>query len=284
MQHLFEIVKSNKNIEKDVQRLVTLSANTGSIVVNRNNCYSLFDFMRIYGFKYWSGRGRCVDLADYFDVIGYDNVLAKAHENFDSLSLFMELIYSFWLFVKHELTYPTIVYGITGLQEFDMIKYNLDSMLADYGLKAAVDKRTKMCIVEEEHPVVDTIAEIVPEDITLDVIKYYHRTSKGDLKEKRIILQKLANYLEPKRAYYSTIDKALTEDIFFVVNAYNIRHNNSNQDDSHYTKDIEKFSDSDFEDIYDCVFELILLLIQEDSNKVRKTFVKTLRETQKSNT
>ena len=77
---------------------------------------------------------------------------------------------------------------------------------------------------------------------------------KKDIQEKRTILKKLGDYLEPLRKEFNKYNKSLTDDIFFMLNKFYIRHNNEGN--------IKLDEDSEYIKWYDDLFKMIIQLIR----------------------
>lgn len=101
---------------------------------------------------------------------------------------------------------------------------------------------------------IEAAAEVAPKVIGDDLFRYDYRAYKGDLEGKRKILVGLAAALEPHREELSKIAKDFTSDYFYLVNNFNIRHNNVEPiDSSKYKEFVALMSDEELEGWYDVV-------------------------------
>ena len=80
------------------------------------------------------------------------------------------------------------------------------------------------------------VSEIVAPEISYKVLEYNHYTMKGDIARKRETLRILADKLEPRRIELAAINKELANNVFFMFNNMNIRHNNCAEGDKNYKK------------------------------------------------
>lgn len=81
-----------------------------------------------------------------------------------------------------------------------------------------------------------TVSEIVSPESSYKVLEYNHYTMKGDIARKRETLRILADQLEPRRVELAAINKELENNVFFMFNNMNIRHNNCAEGDKNYKK------------------------------------------------
>ena len=99
--------------------------------------------------------------------------------------------------------------------------------------------------------------------MALGVIKYNHKSLKGEIEKKKNILIALGTELEPKRKQLQTVDKKLSDNIFFMLNNMHIRHNNSNK--------------NELEEWYDELYQMILLAFLMIDNVERMEKIKKLK-------
>ncbi len=100
-------------------------------------------------------------------------------------------------------------------------------------------------------------------DIALELLHYNNHNLQGDVKEKRKILNLLANYIEPilnSKILEQNNLKNLSSDVSFCLNKFNIRHNNAdgNKPEQMYL-DMEE--NGEVEQWYDKTYNLILTII-----------------------
>lgn len=74
-----------------------------------------------------------------------------------------------------------------------------------------------------------TAAEVVPKFIAADLVNYSYRGLGGDLEAKRSKLTSFLRELEPHRKDLEHLSSSFTNDLFFLANNINIRHNNTTQ-------------------------------------------------------
>ena len=105
---------------------------------------------------------------------------------------------------------------------------------------------------------VDSVLHILEseDDLRLSLLEYNDFRIENNIKEKRIILKQIGDYLEPKRKYFNTYNKTLTECIFNLLNKLRVRHFDDDQKD---------FSNEEYIIWYDKLFKMMIHLIRTTS-------------------
>lgn len=82
----------------------------------------------------------------------------------------------------------------------------------------------------------------------------------------------LAADLEPKRTELTKLNKQLADNIFFMLNNLNIRHNNRSKNDKNYKEYVAKMRKDRLEKWYDELYQMILLanLLLDDADRADK--------------
>lgn len=120
----------------------------------------------------------------------------------------------------------------------------------------------KRIIVEKNKAASQAVELVTEEAIAINVIEYNHFQLKSDLQGKKQILLMLANYMEPILKSRKLSDGGfanLQSDLGFVLNNFNIRHNN--KDGKKAQEYIVSLKDSELEDWYDKAYNMILAAI-----------------------
>lgn len=155
----------------------------------------------------------------------------------------------------------------------------MDDILEQYNQTAYIQEDNECVLVIEDKPEVTAVAEIVPESLALDVIRYNHRLLKGDLDAKKSILIALGSELEPRRKELEEKDKKLAANIFFMLNNMDIRHNNRDEKDpSKYKKYVADMNDTQLEEWYDELYQMMLLALLLLDNIERQKSIDELKE------
>ena len=155
----------------------------------------------------------------------------------------------------------------------------MDNCLSHYGYKGEYFPDLEQLIVIEDKPEATAVAEIVPNEISLKVLRYNHFSLKGDLQAKKEILLALGEQLEPKRKQLSCIASDLADNIFFMLNNLHLRHNNKVYGDKNYRKVVADMDDSTLEHWYDELYQMILLAFLQLDQVDRNAKILELKQT-----
>lgn len=272
---IFDIVADSYDIKMEIVRLINLTINEKVLCVSYKE-YSLFDFVDEYCFKYWQYRGHCIDVKDYLRTIEYETMLEQAVDNIEAFLTVIETIYNFWELSHNEFTDERLHLKWKG--NYFHIKDVLDDNLERLNHTAYINKEHDKVLVIEDKPQVTAATECVKEELSLEVIRYNHRSLLGELDEKKRILLAFAADLEPRRKEIAEIDKTLEDDIFFMLNNLNIRHNNRSKNDKNYKKYVANMRKATLEKWYDELYQMILLAYLKLEQKGRKVKIKELKQ------
>lgn len=271
---IFDIASSSINISNEVDRIVSMS-------VKEKSTYSppydrtLFEFVDERCFKDWTYRGHFVDVKDFLEAISYNEIRESAKNgDVEAFMTLIELTYNLWNLAYHDIVDQKTTTGWNN-NFFHLRDVMLDN-LGKYNHKAYIDDERILII--EDKPEVTAVVEIIEQDLAIDIIRYNHRSLQGEIELKKRILISLGSELEPKRKELQAINKQLSEDIFFMLNNINIRHNNrSKKDMAKYKEHVAKMSKVRLEKWYDELYQMMLLAFLLLDNVDRMVSVKELK-------
>ena len=123
------------------------------------------------------------------------------------------------------------------------------------------------------------VAEIIKDkDLSYKTIYYNHHSMKGDINGKKEILLKYASCLESKSKLLHSINSSLKDDLFYLFNNLNIRHNNiDNEDNKYYIKYVSEMPLDQVEKWYDETYQMCLLAFLEIEHFERKKKFEALK-------
>ena len=156
------------------------------------------------------------------------------------------------------------------LVDKDFIIQHLHRVTDAIGYK--VVSRDGLSVLVEKDAVVTAVAEseLIPEEISYRLITYNHHSMRGNLEDKKAIILQLANLLEGKQAKLSRVNSSLKNDLFYLFNNFNIRHNNCDRQSKDYKPGIASMDKQELENWYDETYQMCLLAFMELEQADRK--------------
>ena len=275
---IFDIVSESVNMENEAKRIITMAEKEYLLYVDKYTAKKLFDFVDDYCFNYWEYRGHFINVDDYLEALNFDTLKRNATHDVDSLLTVIELIYNFWNLSHQKFNNKTKGYELQWSGNYYHLKDVMDDVLQQYNHKAYINDNETCILVIEDKAEVTAVAEILPSALAFDVIKYNHRSLQGEVELKKSILLSLGAELEPRRKELQTLNKQLSEDIFFMLNNLNLRHNNRSKKDKNYKEAVAKMRKDRLEKWYDELYQMILLAMLLLDNVDRTVKVKELKD------
>jgi len=272
---IFDIASASINISNEVDRIVSMSVEEKSTYYPPYNL-TLFEFVDQRCFRDWSYRGHFVNVKDFLEAVNYNEIIKSAKNgDTEAFMILIELTYNLW-----SLAYYDII-DKDSLSKWNNNFFHLRDVMLDnlekYNHKAYIDDERILII--EDKPEVTAVAEIIKQDLAIDIIRYNHRSMQGEIELKKKILISLGSELEPKRKELQVLNKQLSEDIFFMLNNMNLRHNNrSKKDMGKYKEYVAKMTKARLEKWYDELYQMMLLAFLLLDNVDRTENVKKLKE------
>lgn len=277
-RNIFDIASQNTTMASEVDRLISMATKEVTICVDTYEDKTLFEYFDEYCFEDWMQRGHFVDLDDFLKCIGFGNLKRFATEDVEAFLTLIELIYNVWVLVNVDVAnYDKMGYKLEWEGNYYHLKKVMDDILGQYNYTAYVDKKNEKVLVIENTPGVTAVAEIVEPSLALEVIKYNHYALKGEIELKKSILLKMAQQLEPQRKSLHAIDSKLEDNIFFMFNNLDLRHNNRSANDKSYKEYVAKMKKRDLEKWYDELYQMVLLAFLLLDNVDRTEKVKELK-------
>lgn len=276
---IFDIVAESIDMESEANRLVTMSSEEQVLVIDSYPYKTLFDYVDEYCFKEWEQRGHFVDVDDFLEALEYEDLKEEATHDVDALLTLIELIYNFWELSHNQFNDGEKGYRLQWCGNYYHLKDVMDDVLGQYNHVAYINEEQECVLIVEDKAEVTAAAEIMPTpSLAVDVVRYNHRTLRGEVELKKKILLEMGAELEAKRKKLHAINSTLENDIFFMLNNLNIRHNNKGKGDKNYKEYVAKMRKGRLEKWYDELYQMLLLafLLMDNTKRVEK--VKELKE------
>lgn len=220
MKSIFEI-ENRLNINKEFEKLIEVFL-TKEHAVTYVNDYNT----KVYGrfidgvnetvFLEWKYRDTFLNVFDYLDFIGIDEIFLEEGDYNDKnrILLFMEFILNMANLIENS---KKIVLMSVTKAAIDNIYLILEKM--NYKMKKLDDK----IIICKRSADVDSILEVIPEDIASTLLEYNDFRVQNDIKAKQKILKNIDLYIE-KNINIKSFDKDLDNAIGTIVNKMGVNH------------------------------------------------------------
>lgn len=217
--------------------------------------------------RFWFAK-TYLSLTEFDTINGFDFPDSNQQDiTFDDLILIIEY------FMNMMIGYKNIKYSVLTtrlLVDEDFIIQHLHRVTDAIGYK--VVSRDGLSVLVEKDAVVTAVAEseLIPEEISYRLITYNHHSMRGNLEDKKAIILQLANLLEGKQAKLSRVNSSLKNDLFYLFNNFNIRHNNCDRQSKDYKPGIASMDKQELENWYDETYQMCLLAFMELEQADRK--------------
>ncbi|MBP3594981.1 MAG: hypothetical protein J6J44_10665 [Lachnospiraceae bacterium] len=284
-KNIFQIMESMRDLSKEITRLESM-LNDKKGVRLYDSSYPLWDmevskYMKIeefvdeYAFKTWKARRTCVNLEDLLNTLGINDMFSEDDFCEENVLIYLEYVANvLWLAKKVKTTKK---YTIQLSDVFNAVEENLVTVLDWLNYEMKLYEKKEQVLVVRKNASATSVAEIVEDNLAYQIVKYNHHSLKGDIESKKVILLALGSELEPKRKDINEINKKLADDIFFMLNNLNLRHNNRSKSDKNYKEAVAKMRKPALEDWYDELYQMMLLAFLELDNKERNERVAELK-------
>ena len=191
---------------------------------------------------------------------------SKANPKFDDLILLMEYFYN-------------MLTGYMGANHFAFDNRINTQFLMQHILKVSEAigytqaSEDGFTVFVEKNAVVSAVAEseLIPLELSYKLIAYDHHSMRGDLEGKKTIILRLAALLEAKKSILHQVNLNLENDLFYIFNNFNLRHNNCDSSaKGKYKPYIANMKKDDLEKWYDEAYQMCLLAFMEIEQAARK--------------
>lgn len=269
---IFDLMK-NKEIDVHREYLRIHKLFEEEIFYSSYEVMTICDYIDKNFFRNWEKRGRSISVNDMFTSLNIRNKDGLKENTIENLLLYIEGILNLI-----EISDIQSIQGGSYQYKFniyEILKDNIERLLEDLNYKIKKMSDNQVVIIEKDM-VLSAVAE-TNENISDRVIEYRRFILKGKITEKREILNLLANEIEGKKGNFKgTTYASLMDDVQFMLNNLNIRHNNiSGKNKKEY---IENLSRAKLEDLYDKTFDMILGIFITEKYLKNKDLIDELKK------
>lgn len=229
------------------------------------DCYIADNFIN-YHF-----RGTCLTLEEFNELHEFRFEPQPQNFDVDYLVTFMEYVWNMVIYYREDSCFAA------GFPK-NLFINQINKVVESIGYKRVDEDGFTIYVPKDNTVFAVAESDLIPDDISYKILEYTHHSSKGDLGQKKEIIFKLATLLEPKRNELKSYNKSLENDLFFLINSCNIRHNNTEEGSSNYKRYIAELSEEELEEIYDEIYHICLLAFMELEYFERKDWIKDIKD------
>ncbi len=248
------LMSTGVNIEKEYDRLYWM-------FYNQANGPSVAQYIES-NFDRFPYRGTTLSLADFDET--YKFRFERSPSDFD---------------INYLINFCEYCYNLCSYFGIDRLVLQINMILELVGYDKIIQNSGLVHFVEK-NPAVISVAEIVSQELAPTVLEYNHHSLKGNVEGKKKILRALAGNIEPKERQLYAINQPLKNQLFYLFNNFNIRHNNR-EPGSNHNKLLDDMSDAELESIYDDTYQMWLLATLLLDNRERTERIKMYSERQR---
>lgn len=271
---IFEI-ENRLDIRKEFDTLMDALYEKDTIIYD-DRWMSFFSFFNKYIFNLWKYRDTFTNLYDYLEYLGITDRVIKNYDNLTNESFlnFLELLLNLLLVTEKNIGLKNI--NFQNIKTKNILPHNIPLILEKMNYEWYSEGDTIR--IRKRDADVDSILEIVPEDISL-LLLAYNDIRNNNIDSKKSILKKIDLYIDSNKKRYKSISKDLLDSIETIVNKMGINHEAKE-------KPYGDLSDSELCQWYDKCFKMMIHLIRTEDiieiKKERNELTKTSLEVSKN--
>lgn len=221
-------------------------------------------------FAWFYFRGTCLSLEEFNQQNGFQYDKYPTDITIYGLVGFMEYIYN--LIVGYQsITGGFNVFGANSggininlfYDQINRVAEKIGYMHTNYnGITIFVEKSPEAIAVAESN--------LIPDEFSYKLISYNHYSMRGNLIAKKETILRLANILEGKRHILRKENPILENDLFYIFNNFDLRHNNCDSSSKKYKSVVAQMDKNVLEEWYDETYQMCLLAFMIIDNVERK--------------
>lgn len=263
-----QILKEAKvDIKSEYQKLYSMLFDK-SIPVSNTNRISAYDEISDNFINFYF-RDTCLSIDEFNDLHGFHFEKDPLNFNIDHLISLCEYIENMLMGYQSATGYKNL-YGL-GPINVHLYSMQIYNVIEKIGYMRSYQDGFAIFVEKTPTAIAAAESEYIPQDLSYKLISYNHFSMKGQIEEKKTVLLQFASILESKRSELKKINKTFEQDLFYIFNNLNLRHNNTDPEVvSKYKAYVAHMSKDDLEKWYDETYQMCLFAILQLEHKVRK--------------
>lgn len=233
-------------------------------------------------FRDWKNRGSYLSFKEVREHLGFQ--IKETYHSFEILAndVGMEKYFTYCEMIFTLLCQLHCYPADKGKGTFHYFCDTAKAVIEKAGHMFYTQSDGEVIIVPKDAAVLD-IVDDVPDELADVIIEYNHYKLRGNLQRKKEILKAIVDAIEPKRkTVLNSYAKQESDDFFYLVNNFDVRHNNSDPaDPGKYNKVSAEMTAEDKETVYDLLYEQALALFMAVKKQDRLNRIQVLKDMMK---
>lgn len=249
--------EGNVDIKNEYDKLYSL-LHTKNFNRKTNSLYEIIG----YYFPRFHFRGTCLSIEEFNQKYGFNFKAKPDNFDIDYLVSFCEYFYNMLLGLQ--MAYLPAGIGEMRTTEVDYYFFfeQIRLVIEAIGYTSSDDDGKTIFVEKSPTAIAVSESELIPLDFSYKLLKYDHYSMKGKIEEKKQIIVRFSHILEAKSAELMRVSPSLKDDLFFLFNNMNLRHNNIDPDNKgKYRRFVADLDKKRLEHWYDETYQMCLLAI-----------------------
>lgn len=240
-------IERNSNYKEEYLKMIKV-LNTKCITFDKKE-YTYFDYINTHLFHNWKFRGTYLDCYEYLESIGINLKNKKISK--EAFLNFLEFILNIQLLI-HNLKYYSENTKFS-VKCKSIITHNIPILLEKNNYEAySLEDRI---IIAEKNIDYEDLGNLVPDDIYSLLLSYTSRNNNG-IKMKRIILEKIYQYIQKDMEKYKSYNTSIYNSIKLVVTKMGI--------EGELDKKYQSLTNYKLRKYYDNCYQMMIYLIRTE--------------------
>ena len=240
-------LSNHKSIKEEYSKINKILLS--KCVTYNKKTYNYFDFINTYLFHHWNYRGTYLDCYEYLNFIGININNNKINE--ETFINYLEFLLNIQLLLESIKKMSTTSFTSDA---YSVLFHNIPILLERLGYQA-YDIDDKVCIYKSDMKYEDLL-DTVPSDIKELLLSYNHMDNNG-IRMKRIILNKIYDYMLKDIEKYKTLNNSLFQNIKTVITKMGVIGN--------IDKKYQNLTNYKLRKYYDDCFSMICFLLEMEN-------------------